>query len=491
MNLAALLVELRNLARDPARNWARITSLVATHKGLAEFEVARHYVAELLAPQVAAFSRSEDPRLRKAAARIVKHAMPPGAGVDTLRRLAKDPDPGARAIARAAAVRLGVTDVALPDPRTRPHALADMYTYGWADAAGPWNFYGWRFGAGHGKSSRAIATARRRAQLPDAAVRGALPKLAGAMDVAALVGAPDLLALQRFARPGECAGAGYVRFTIPKSDGGQRVITAPRAALKRAQRALLAKVLERLPTHPCAHGFVKGRSVLTNATPHVGRAVVVKLDLDSFFPTVDFRRVEGMFRYYGYAGEAARALALLCTHRPVLPDGYVVWPGVLPQGAPTSPAVANLVCRRLDARLEGVARRFGATYTRYADDLTFSFADAPKALGRFLWWVDQVTQQEGFALNARKKKVLRRNQQQRVTGVVVNDRPSVPRADRRRLRAILHQCRNEGLAAAARGRDDFATWLRGEVAWVHAVQPELGARLRAEVEALLAKPAQA
>ena len=490
MNLAALLVELRTLAQDPARNWQRITALVASHKGLAEFEVARHFVADLLAPQVDAFSRSPDPRLRRSAARMVKLAMPPGVGVDVLRRLAKDPDPGARAAARAGAARLGVKDVALPDPRLAPRAQADMYSYGWARARGQWNYYGWRFGAGQGLSSRAIAKLRKRAQLPDPSVRARLPALSSAKDVAALAGVAKPEELKRFFRPGEGAGAGYVRFTIPKSDGGQRAITAPRAALKRAQRAVLQRVLEVLPTHPCAHGFVKGRSVVTNARPHVGRALVVKLDLHDFFPTVDFRRVQGLFAYYGYNAEVSKLLAAICTHRPVLPDGFVVWPGVLPQGAPTSPALANLVCRRLDARLEGVARRFGATYTRYADDLTFSFEAVPAALGRFLWWVDQVTQQEGFALNARKRRILRPHQQQRVTGVVVNERPAVPRSDRRRLRAVLHQCRTEGVAAASRGREDFASWLRGEAAWVNAVQPELGARLLAEVEALLAKPAQ-
>lgn len=490
MNLAALLVELRNLAQDPARNWQRITALVSSHKGLAEFEVARHFAADLLAAPIDAFSRSEDPRLRRNAARMVKLAMPPGVGVDVLRRLAKDPDPGARAAARAGAVRLGVKDVALPDPRLAPRASVDMYTYGWARAKGQWNYRGWRFGAGPRITSAAIAKARSRVQLPDAAVRARLPKLASAKDVAALVGAAKPAELKRFLRPGEGAGARYVRFTIPKSDGGQRAITAPRAALKRAQRAVLAKVLEVLPLHPCAHGFVKGRSVVTNARPHVGRALLVKLDLHDFFPTVDFRRVQGLFEYYGYNEEVSKLLAGLCTHRPVLADGFVVWPGVLPQGAPTSPALANLVCRRLDARLEGVAKRFGAAYTRYADDLTFSFESAPKSLGRFLWWVDQVTQQEGFALNARKRRILRPNQQQRVTGVVVNDRPTVPRSDRRRLRAILHQCRVEGVSAAARGREDFAQWLRGEAAWVNAVQPELGAKLLAEVDAVLAKPAQ-
>jgi hypothetical protein len=246
-------------------------------------------------------------------------------------------------------------------------------------------------------------------------------------------------------------------------------------------------MLSPLPVHPACHGFVAGRSTVSNAAPHQGARLIIKTDLRDFFPTVHYRRVQGLFEHYGYNSRVAGILAGLTTHRPVLDDGTVAWPGVLPQGAPTSPALANLVCRRLDMRLDGLARKLGATYTRYADDLTFSFAREPdRGLGRFHWWVDQICQQEGFVENAAKRRVLRQSAQQRVTGVVVNSGLHVPRKERRRFRAILANCRAHGVASQARGRDDFVDYLRGFAAYVKMVQPELGARLVAEVEEIVA-----
>jgi hypothetical protein len=228
------------------------------------------------------------------------------------------------------------------------------------------------------------------------------------------------------------------------------------------------------------------RSTVSNARPHLGAAVLVKTDLRDFFPSVHYRRVIGFFLQLGYSAEVATLLARLTTHRQKLPDGRIAWPGALPQGAPTSPALANLVCRRLDQRLAGLARKVGAVYTRYADDLTFSFRSEPEVnLGRFFWWVDQICQQEGFAEHPGKRRIMRPAGQQRVTGLVVNRAVSVPRAARRRFRAILSNCRRQGVASQARGREDFADYLRGFAAYVAMVQPEQGRKLLAEVRKLL------
>jgi hypothetical protein len=159
---------------------------------------------------------------------------------------------------------------------------------------------------------------------------------------------------------------------------------------------------------------------------------------------------------------------------------------VLPQGAPTSPAIANVVARRLDVRLSRLAAKFGAVYTRYADDLTFSFGTPPDVdLGRFFWWIDSICQAEGFLEHAGKRRVLRPNNQQRITGVVVNGGLHVPRADRRRFKAILHNCATHGVASQARGRDDFEAYLAGYAAYVQMVEPALGKRWAAEVDRLL------
>jgi hypothetical protein len=216
----------------------------------------------------------------------------------------------------------------------------------------------------------------------------------------------------------------------------------------------------------------------------VGASLVVKIDLEDFFPSVHYRRVRGLFEAAGYNAEVSAALAGLTTHRPKLPDGRVAWPGSLPQGAPTSPAIANLICRRLDSRLTALAKKFEATYTRYADDLSFSFRKPPEKIGRFLWWVNAICQQEGFSENDPKRQLMRRAGRQSVTGLVVNQRVAIPRDDRRRFKAILHNVKKNGLAAEARGNEAFASWLQGYAAYVHMVHPALGEQWLNEVRAL-------
>jgi retron-type reverse transcriptase len=184
----------------------------------------------------------------------------------------------------------------------------------------------------------------------------------------------------------------------------------------------------------------------------------------------------------------APTLARLCCYTPE----SKAWDGViLPQGAPTSPAISNLVCRRLDARLEGLAHRNQGVYTRYADDLTFSFKDPSLALGRFRWWVDQICHQEGFLVNQAKFRVIRASQRQLVTGIVVNDELRIPREERRRFRAVLHNCRRHGLASQARGREDFGAYLRGFASYVQMVYPEEGAELHRQIDELLGPEAEA
>jgi len=161
-------------------------------------------------------------------------------------------------------------------------------------------------------------------------------------------------------------------------------------------------------------------------------------------------------------------------------------PRALPQGAPTSPQITNALCRRMDRRLSGLSRMLGMKYTRYADDLTFSFAALPQIrIGRFLWWVDGICFREGFVERPDKRRVLRGKHQQRVTGIVVNAGLHVPRADRKRFRAILHNCKRHGVASQSHGRDDFEAYLAGYAAYVRMVEPALGRRWVEDVDRLL------
>jgi retron-type reverse transcriptase len=278
----------------------------------------------------------------------------------------------------------------------------------------------------------------------------------------------------------------YHRYEIAKKTGGVRCISAPKPALALAQRWVLDQILRRLEPEPQAHGFVPGRSIVTNAVPHVGKAVVLNLDLRDFFPSITFRRVKGLFRTIGYSEHVATLLALLCTEPPRVPvdlDGktYHVALGsrVLPQGACTSPAITNALCRRLDRRLDGLARRHGFTYTRYADDLTFS-GDAPRAVGRLLRSIRSIIAAEGLTEHPGKTRVMRRSTRQDVTGLTVNERPAIHRKELRTLRAILHNAARLGLASQNReDRPDFAAHLRGRVEYACMVDPKRAPELRA------------
>lgn len=287
----------------------------------------------------------------------------------------------------------------------------------------------------------------------------------------------------------------YVSFTVPKRNGGERQLHAPHRELAACQEWVWQNILARVPVHDAAHGFVPGRSTVTHARLHVGRALVVNLDLENFFPTVTFPRVGGIFRALGYSPAAATILALLtteCPRREVTHRGetfhVAVGPRALPQGACSSPSLSNLAARRLDARLSGLAARLGGwTYSRYADDLTFSAADRPAAAraGALLASVRVIIAAEGFRPNEAKTRGDRPHTAQTVTGIVVNARPGVPRETVRRLRAILHRARTEGLEAQNReDRPDFAAWLDGMIAYVSMVNPEQGRPLREAREAL-------
>jgi hypothetical protein len=239
----------------------------------------------------------------------------------------------------------------------------------------------------------------------------------------------------------------YRSVTVPKRSGGQRVLRVPDPATKAIQRRLLHSVLDGIPIHPTAHGFERGRSIVTNARPHVGRAVVIKMDIVDFFGSTSAGRIRRLFRVLGWDAETAALLTNLTV------DG-----GALPQGAPTSPRLANLVNVRLDARLARLGEALGGTYTRYADDLTFSFAEADHAAtADLLAATKKIVRQEGYQLHLdRKLQIRRRHHRQIVTGLVVNERVALPRSRRRWLRAVEHHVYSGRPASLS--RDQLTGW---------------------------------
>jgi retron-type reverse transcriptase len=477
MGLAEVLVDLSALLDDPNKNAEAIYTLLRQNDTLAEYEVARFFVADRMAPDIAMRLRSVDPAVRLAAVTLIPLVCPRSAAAKLLRPVVKDPDITTRKRARHVVRELDIGDVALKDSRFKPN--------GWSKgplAPGAYNPSGWAFG---------LYARKRRGKLDTSALgQHGLPSLADREDVAEFLGCANDEAFAALLRPGTSRGSAYVEFEVPKATGGMRRIAAPRKPLRMAQRKVLDAILSKVPVHAAAHGFVSSRSTVTNAEAHVGRALVLKLDLVDFFPSIHYRRVVGLFESLGYPTKAAEALAGVCTYRPKLADGRMVWPGLLPQGAPSSPAITNLVCRRLDARLSALAKKVGGRYTRYADDLTFSSprgerpaSDTAMLLAR----VRHIVGEEGFALNPKKGRVQRASRRQTVTGIVVNERPSVPRDEVRRLRAVLHQAARTGLEAQNReGIPHFEAHLRGKLAYLHMVDPEKAAPMIARFDALVA-----
>ncbi|ALG15635.1 reverse transcriptase [Kibdelosporangium phytohabitans] len=273
------------------------------------------------------------------------------------------------------------------------------------------------------------------------------------------------------------------------STGGLRLIEAPKPRLAEAQRRIVRHL--DLPVHGAAHGFRKGRSAVTYAAPHAGKPLVVRMDLEGFFACVTGARVRALVHEY----QQASALAGLLTTRTPLEVLRSAPPSSgdpdvrrrllarlayqhLPQGAPSSPAVANAVAYRLDLRLAGLARALGADYTRYADDLAFS-GPQTLPLHRLLPGVRAIARDEGFRVRPDKTSVTGRHQRQKLAGLVVNAAPAVPRAEYDALKALLHNCRTTGPDAQNHvGRNDFAAHVRGRIEWVAAGHPARGAKLR-------------
>jgi RNA-directed DNA polymerase len=327
-------------------------------------------------------------------------------------------------------------------------------------------------------------------------------------------------------------GTHYRSWQIPKRDGSMRTITAPKRHMKAAQRWALRHVYDKLPVHGAAHGFLLGRSIVTNARAHAGADVIVKIDIKDFFPTITFQRVKGLLRKAGLSEGVATLVALLSTEPPretVQHRGKTLHvasgPRALPQGAPTSPAITNALCRRMDRRMSGLARLLGMRYTRYADDLTFSWrkpaavtpaaqpvsSSAPLAVGLegaasgpkprhaerapvgvLLRGATTILRSEGFRVHKQKTRIMRAGVRQAVTGLVVNHAPGaaparVPREVVRRLRAAI---KNRELGRTGKGAETLEQ-LQGLAAFVYMADPARGRafldRLRA-LEAAASPP---
>jgi RNA-directed DNA polymerase len=243
----------------------------------------------------------------------------------------------------------------------------------------------------------------------------------------------------------------YAEFSVRKKSGGTRTISAPVTALKILQRKL-SQVLYSIYNHKNpVHGFVVTRSIVTNAKQHLHRRFVLNVDLQDFFGSIHFGRVRGIFMSppYKCSKEVATVLAQICCHD-----------GKLPQGAPTSPIVSNMICVRMDKELRDLAYEFNCTYTRYADDITFStnLSNFPEAIASIHPEHPEVIilgerllsliQNNGFQINDRKVRLQHKSKRQEVTGLTVNQFPNVKRSYVREISSMLYVWDKFGLKSA-------------------------------------------
>jgi RNA-directed DNA polymerase len=291
----------------------------------------------------------------------------------------------------------------------------------------------------------------------------------------------------------------YHYHVVAKAAGSIRLIESPKPHLKGLQRRVLSGILDRIPSHPAVHGFVRGRSIRTFAAPHVGRRVVLRMDLENFFPSFPGARIQSFFRTIGYPEQVADLLGGIATNsvprgawREVIRQpGFALTPQELwhvrdmyarphlPQGAPTSPSLANLCSYRLDRRLSGLAPSVGAVYTRYADDLAFSGGDSfDRSVERFSTLVAAILMEEGFTVQHHKTRIMRSSVRQHLAGLVTNQHLNVRRSDFDRLKAILTNCVRHGPETQNReGHPHFRQHLEGRISFVGSIHPEKGRRL--------------
>ncbi len=289
----------------------------------------------------------------------------------------------------------------------------------------------------------------------------------------------------------------YKRFYIKKKTGGTRKISSPMPHLKKLQYWVLENILQIIPIHDAAHGFVENRSIKTNAELHLNAKVVINQDLKNFFPSITFERVRGLFRSFGYSGQLATIFALICTEPDVDEvelDGEVYFVAksarYLPQGAPTSPVITNILCKRLDNRLMGMASKNQFVYSRYADDITLSTSneESMKKIPQILWQSKKIIEDESFELHPDKLHVMRDGSRKEVTGVVVNEKINVGRRKLNQFRALLHNIEKDGPEGKSwNGNTNVLPSIKGYADFVNMINPQKGEKLLSQVQKIWEK----
>ena len=224
----------------------------------------------------------------------------------------------------------------------------------------------------------------------------------------------------------------YYKFEIPKRSGGTRCISAPYPVLLNAQKWIYENILSNIKVHDNAKGFIKKTSIADNAREHLNENYILKMDIADFFSSIKMNRIMSIFRNLGYTKKISYYLTSICCLR-----------GVLPQGAVTSPCLSNIIAKRMDARITGLASHFALNYTRYADDFTLSGNIlSPKIID----YIEEIVNQESLSINKKKTNLIGKNKQKIVTGISISSgQLKIPREQKREVRKNIYYVLKNGL----------------------------------------------
>lgn len=293
----------------------------------------------------------------------------------------------------------------------------------------------------------------------------------------------------------------YKYFKLKKRSGGYRIISAPHRDLKYIQKWIYFNILSKYKISESCKGFISGLSIKDNAKVHEGASKILKVDLLKFFDTISEERVFGIFAKMGYAKNLSVTLARLCycthnkeyweeyseTDREILSELFENRPDVLPQGAPSSPMIANIVAKRMDERFEKLSIVLGFSYSRYADDLTFSIKGEAELPSLFL--IKKIIKEEGFFINPKKVKYIAKGKRQLVTGLSISNGIHVTKRYRKSIMRHIHFCRKYGVEDHLKRQKTFLNnynvmsfhdWLYGSICFVKSVDDEYSEKLLIE-----------
>lgn len=289
----------------------------------------------------------------------------------------------------------------------------------------------------------------------------------------------------------------YSYYLIKKKKGGCRRIIAPHSNIKSLQKWIQINILDNVELSPFATGFIKEKSILDNAKMHENKGVILNLDLSNFFETINERRVYGIFKSLGYAPNLSVEFAKICTasisdyrfeqlseeEQEYFKDLHSLKESVLIQGAPTSPGISNIICRRLDHRLSKLANKFGVSYSRYADDITIS-GDIDRLPN--IGVIRKIIENEGFIINWNKVGKYRTGQKQMVTGLLIDKKVRIPKKFKKDIYRHLYFCKKYGVSShfqrVSPDKGYRREWIIGKILFVHSIEPDEAKKMMKLVE---------